>query len=218
MKMRHHVRFGMVLLLSLLLPAGGQALAAGLHAYEAASSGHFRDQDTQPGAYLQYRQSKDGGGALWGLGPGGGNVKRSSFQADAHADVAGYGVRTCVSCHDNERYSLHSSRANVSCVQCHRGQPIAGIHHYYSAMNPIRRHAYVCAKCHEGASPSFATYVIHEPPPLTASTAQEFPLLYYAVWFMAILAVGVFALFIPYVILWGLRELVGLFGGRQTHG
>jgi len=35
---------------------------------------------------------------------------------------------------------------------------------------------------------------------------------------MAILAVGVFALFIPYVILWGLRELVGLFGGRQTHG
>lgn len=218
MKTIQRVRRSMAALLCLLLPAGGQAWAASPHAYEAASSGYFRDLDTLPGAYLQYRQDEEAGGALWGLGPGGGEVKRSSFQADAHQGIDGYGVRTCVSCHDGQRYSLHSSRANVTCVQCHRGQPIAGIHHYYSAMNPIRRHAYVCAKCHEGASASFATYVIHEPSPLAASTAQEFPLFYYAVWFMVILAVGVFAIFIPYVILWGLRELVALFGGRHSHG
>ena len=218
MTMRPHVRYGMALLLCLLLSAGGQVLAAAPHAYEAVSSGYFRDRDTLPGAYLQYRQSDKGGGALWGLGPGGGDVKRSSFRADTHEGVVGYEVRSCVSCHEEQRYSLHTSRANVTCVQCHRGQPIAGIHHYYSALNPIRRHAYVCAKCHEGASASFATYVIHEPSPLASSTAQEFPLFYYAVWFMAILAVGVFAIFIPYVILWGLRELVGLFGGRRSHG
>ena len=218
MKMRHHAGYGMALLLCLLLPVGGPALAAAPHAYEAASTGSFRDRDTLPGAYLQYRQSEDGGGALWGLGPGAGEVKRSSFRADAHAGVSGYGMRSCVSCHEEERYSLHSSRGNVTCVQCHRGKPIAGIHHYYSAMNPIRCHAYVCAKCHEGASASFATYLIHEPSPLASSTAQEFPLLYYGVWFMMILAVGVFAIFIPYVLLWGLRELIGLFGGRHSHG
>jgi hypothetical protein len=218
MKTIHPVRYGMALLLCLLLPAGGQVLAAAPHAYEAVSSGYFRDRDTLPGAYQQYRQSGEAGGALWGLGPGGGDVKRSSFWADAHEGVVGYGARSCVSCHEAQRYSLHSSRGNVTCVQCHRGRPISGIHHYYSALNPIRRHAYVCAKCHEGASTSFATYVIHEPSPLASSTAQEFPLFYYAVWFMAILAVGVFAIFIPYVILWGLRELVGLFGGRHSHG
>jgi len=212
------VRWGTTLLLCLSLPAGGPLLAAEPHPYEATSSGYFRDRDTLPSAYLQYRQSDAGGGSLWGLGPGGGDIKRSSFEADAHAGVFGYRTRSCVSCHEAQRYDLHTSRGNVTCVQCHRGQPIAGVHHYYSAMNPIRRHAYVCAKCHEGASASFATYVIHEPPPLASSTAREFPLFYYATWFMVILAVGVFAIFVPYVLLWGLRELVGLFGGRQNNG
>jgi hypothetical protein len=218
MTMRHFVRCGIALILIPLLLDGGPAMAAAPHAYEMASTGYFRDQDTLPSAFLQYRQSPEGGGAFWGLGPGGGDVKRSSFTPDAHAGVAGYGVRSCESCHEAQRYSLHTSRARVTCAQCHRGQPISGIHHYYSSMNPIRRHAYVCAKCHEGASASFATYVIHEPPPLVSSTAREFPLFYYSVWFMVILAVGVFAIFIPYVILWGLRELVGLFGRSPGHG
>jgi hypothetical protein len=91
------------------------------------------------------------------------------------------------------------------------------VQHYYSAMNPIRRHAYVCAKCHEGASASFATYVVHEPPPLARSARDEFPLFYYGVWFMVILAGGVFAIFIPYVTLWGLRELVDLFKAGKDH-
>ena len=152
------------------------------------------------------------------MGPGGGNIKRSSFSIDAHEGVLGYQVRTCVSCHEDQRYSLHSTRGNVTCVQCHRSQPIAGIQHYYSSMNPIRRHAYVCAKCHEGSSASFATYVVHEPIPLDSATKQEFPLFYYGVWFMVILAGSIFAIFIPYVILWGLREVFGMFGRKQTHG
>lgn len=216
MNIKRHMRYAMLWLLCLLPPCGGQALADAVHPYEAASSGYFRDSDTLPSAYAQYRQEAER--AFWGFGPGAAGVKRSSFRADAHAGVAGYPARGCVGCHEAQRYSLHSSRGNVSCIQCHRQQPIAGIHHYYSAMNPIRRHAYVCAKCHEGASASFATYVVHEPPPLAAATAREFPLFYYATWFMVILAVGVFAVFIPYVVLWGLRELIGLFGGRRSHG
>ena len=186
------------------------------HPYEAASSGYFRDQDSLPGAYRIYQMEQEG--RLWGLGPGGGAVRRGSFSVDAHAGVDGYGWRSCASCHEEQRYSLHSSRGNVSCEQCHRGQPIAGIHHYYSAMNPIRRHAYVCAKCHEGSSASFATYVIHEPSPLALSTREDFPLFYYVVWFMVILAGGVFLVFIPYVTLWGVRELVELFKGGKGHG
>ncbi|MCU7918364.1 MAG: hypothetical protein KZQ95_08385 [Candidatus Thiodiazotropha sp. (ex Epidulcina cf. delphinae)] len=216
MQSKHLIRRVLAGVLSCLLLHGpATSVAANPNAYEAASSGYFRDQDTLPGAYIQYRGSSEGGGAWWGIGPGSGSVKRSSFSADAHLGVAGYGIRSCVSCHQAQRYSLHSSRGNVTCIQCHRGQPIAGIHHYYSALNPIRKHAYVCAKCHEGASPSFATYVIHEPSPLSLATAQEFSLFYYAVWLMVILAGGVFAIFIPYVSLWALRELIGLLSGRK---
>lgn len=187
-----------------------------LHPYEAASSGYFRAQDSLPGSYRIYQQEQEG--QFWGLGPRSVDIKRSSFSADAHAGVDGYGWRSCESCHEAQRYSLHSSRGNVTCVQCHRGEPIAGIQHYYSAMNPIRRHAYVCAKCHEGASASYATYVVHEPAPLASATRETFPLFYYGVWFMVILAGGVFAIFIPYVTLWGFRELIGLFNGGKNHG
>jgi len=187
-----------------------------LHPYEAASTGYFREQDTLPGSYHLYQTEQ--AGRFWGLGPGGSEVRRASFSSDAHVDVLGYTGRTCVSCHETERHSLHSSRGNVSCVQCHRGEPIAGIHHYYSPMNPIRRHAYVCAKCHQGASASFATYVIHEPPPLADSTRDEFALFHYAVWFMVILAVGIFAIFLPYVALWGMRELGGWARAKKSAG
>lgn len=98
------------------------------------------------------------------------------------------------------------TRMNITCVQCHRGKPVSGVHHYFSPMNPIRRHAYVCAKCHEGSTPSFAAYVVHEPNPLKLETREAFPLLFWATWFMVVVAVGVFVIFLPYVALWWLRE------------
>ncbi|MEN8174725.1 MAG: hypothetical protein ABFS23_03110 [Pseudomonadota bacterium] len=211
-----HWAAGMLLAALCMLLAQTVVAADPLHPYEAASTGYFRDQDSLPGAFRLFQAEQVG--RLWGLGPGGGGIKRSSFAPDAHAGVVNYAGRSCESCHEEQRYSLHSSRGEVSCVQCHRGQPIAGIHHYYSAMNPIRRHAYVCAKCHEGAGASFATYVVHEPSPLAATTREEFPLFYYGVWFMVILAVGVFAIFIPYVSLWGVRELVVVLKERKGHG
>ena len=189
-----------------------------IHQYEAASTGYFREQDTLPGAYQLYLQSP-AKGALWGGGPTGGDVKRISFQADAHVGVRGYGWQRCTECHEQHDRSLHSTRGEVTCVQCHRDQPtISGIYHYYSPMNPIRRHAYICAKCHEGSSASFASYVIHEPNPLARETAQSFPIFYYAVWFMVILTVGVFIIFIPYTALWGIRELVALITRRTSGG
>ena len=74
-------------------------------------------------------------------------------------------------------------------------------------MNPIRRHAYVCAKCHEGASASYATYVVHAPNPSLASTRKSFPVLFYAFWIMIVIAVGTFLVFLPHTISWGIREL-----------
>jgi hypothetical protein len=85
-------------------------------------------------------------------------------------------------------------------------EPIAGINHYYSPMNRLRRHAYICAKCHPGASASFATYVIHSPNPAMKTSRKSFALQFYVFWGMIALAGGTFVVFLPHTAMWGIRE------------
>ncbi|MGE5840763.1 MAG: formate dehydrogenase subunit gamma [Deltaproteobacteria bacterium] len=73
-------------------------------------------------------------------------------------------------------------------------------------MNPVRRHSYVCAKCHEGANNSYAGFVVHAPNPAAPATRDSFPMLFYAFWVMIAIAVGTFAVFLPHTFLWGWRE------------
>lgn len=186
---------------------------------EVTSTGFYRDQDTVPGSYRLYQQQPKKLDWLSSTGPYQKGIRKTTFQQDAHLYVENYSPRSlCIDCHRNHSRDMHMSRVGITCVQCHRDEPIAGVHQYFSAMNPIRRHAYVCAKCHEGATPSFASYVVHEPNPLASSTREDFPALYYATWFMVILAGGVFVIFIPYVLFWGLREFIDKLRGRKTHG
>lgn len=135
---------------------------------------------------------------------------------DSHIGIKFYEVLRCAHCHPEQTKGIHVARANLTCRQCHGGEPIASIQYIYSLMNPIRRHAYVCAKCHEGASVSFASYVVHEPPPGSAIARKEFPALHYAYWFMVILLIGTLALAVPHAFLIGLRELISKL--RRKHG
>ena len=129
--------------------------------------------------------------------------------ADPHRGIGFYNNRRCEECHVNETHDIHTVRENITGRQCHGPEPIASIDHYYSPLNSIRRHAYVCAKCHEGASASFASYVVHEPAAGAISTRVSFPAMYYSYWFMLALLAGTLAFFIPHSLLMGLRELFG---------
>lgn len=190
----------------------------GRYSEDAASTGYFRESEVLPGSYQLYLQGHEVRGGFYGLGPGGGAIKRVSFAADAHAGIRDYSPqRDCTTCHAASARNLHTVRTTVTCRQCHRSQPIAGVHHYYSPLNPIRRHAYVCAKCHQGATANFATYLTHEPNPIAASTKDKFPALYYGTWIMVILAGGVFIFFIPYVSLWGIRDFISVMA-RKVNG
>lgn len=207
-----------ICLLSALLaaPVFGQAMDG---PKDLAATGYYRDQDTLPGAYRFYRQLPGGEAGFWGLGPSRPKLSRSSFNADAHDGVDDFSPQVrCQKCHKPQTKDLHGLRMGITCVQCHRSQPVAGVFHYYSPLNPIRRHAYVCAKCHEGATPSFAAYMVHEPNPISAAARESFPLLYYAVWFMLILAGGVFVIFLPYTVFWWLREFFAKLKGGTDHG
>lgn len=139
-----------------------------------------------------------------GAPPGVGHPARL---VDSHSGIGFYGNRTCLECHSNSAMDIHSARLGITCRQCHGGEPIASADHYYSPMNPIRRHAYVCAKCHEGAGASFAAYVVHEPDPSSPETARTFPALFWAFWIMVGITFLTFALFLPHTLLWVVRDL-----------
>jgi hypothetical protein len=135
-------------------------------------------------------------------------VRRRKYLADSHWGLKFYERLTCIKCHPQQARNLHKTRAKITCRQCHGPEPIAGLSHYYSKMNPRRRHAFVCAKCHEGANRSFASYVNHEPNPADLSTRESFPLLFYVFWMMTAIAVGTFAAFLPHTYMWGLKEFL----------
>ncbi|XPV76720.1 MAG: hypothetical protein ACNI27_02030 [Desulfovibrio sp.] len=179
---------------------------AGANRYKMreASNGYYEEYEVKPGRASPFLQSKSVDMRRSGT------YSKVTFQKDAHAGVANYKHQRCESCHTMQaRNSRHVTRENIQCVQCHSGDVVSGVNYYYSPLNPIRRHAYVCAKCHQGAGGSFAMYVLHEPVPVDKGTASSFPELYWAVWIMLYIAVATFVFFLPHTVLWMLRELWG---------
>jgi hypothetical protein len=191
-------------------PASAQEeVASAIRRYKdrEASTGYYEEYEVRPRrgrAFVEIPGVREG---LFPYSPTAAKVRVRTRLSDSHSGVPFYTVKTCESCHPGQALDIHTVRANLTCRQCHGGEPIASIAHYYSSMNPIRRHAYVCAKCHPGASASYAAYVVHEPRPSQGSTLKTFPVLAYAFWIMVAIAVGTFVLFLPHTFLWGLREL-----------
>lgn len=144
---------------------------------------------------------------LFPVSPTGAEVRIRSHLPDAHAGIKFYQQSTCTECHSQQARSFHSDRAGINCRQCHGAEPIPAIKHYYSPMNPIRRHVFVCATCHEGANDLFATYIIHEPAPGALTTKESFPAFFYANWFMVLLLAGTMAFFLPHSLMMFLQEL-----------
>ena len=134
-------------------------------------------------------------------------VRNRSHLEDSHQGIRFYAGRTCESCHTEAARNLHSIRGNITCRQCHGGEPIASINYYWSPLNPIRRHAYVCSKCHEGASASYASYLVHAPHPASREAPKTLPVMFYAFWIMIAITALTVVVFLPHALLWGLREL-----------
>jgi hypothetical protein len=135
------------------------------------------------------------------------SVRIRTRLADSHRGIKFYQNLRCDYCHKHETKDIHTVRAHLTCRQCHGGEPIASINYYYSPLNPIRRHAYVCSKCHEGASASFASYMVHAPNPAMMSTLKTFPVFFIAYWGMVAILAGTFLFFLPHTIVWGIREI-----------
>jgi len=175
-------------------------------AYEA-STGYYEEYEVLPRRQRPLISIPNIRQGLLPQSPTAAKVRSRTHLADSHQGLRFYQGRQCYDCHTAAAMDFHTTRANLTCRQCHGGEPIASIHYYWSPLNPIRRHAYVCSKCHEGASASYASFVVHTPNPALASTFEKFPVLAYAFWIMIGIAVATFALFLPHTLLWGIREL-----------
>ena len=204
---------GAVLLAQLLLipgpvaAQGGVTSSIGRNKQYEVSSGYYEKYEVRPRHQRPFVSVPGLRRGIFPYSPSAASVRSRTHLADSHRGIKFYWGRRCEDCHIAETHDIHTTRANLTCRQCHGGEPIASINHYYSPMNPIRRHAYVCAKCHEGASASYASYVIHQPSAGSVSARTSFPILYYTYWFMLVLLVGTLAFFIPHSFLVGLREL-----------
>lgn len=191
-------------------PASAQEeVASAIRRYKdrEASTGYYEEYEVRPRRQRPFVEVPGVQVGLFPYSPSAAQVRNRSRLADSHMGIAFYTEKTCQTCHSEQEKDIHTVRANLTCRQCHGGEPIASIQYFNSPMNPIRKHAYVCAKCHEGSGASFASYVIHEPAPGAPATKKSFPLLYYTYWFMLLLLLVTLGFFVPHSVLVGLREL-----------
>ncbi len=196
----------------LLLPPAASAqeeVASAIRRYKdrEASTGYYEEYEVRPRRIKPLVGVPGVEEGIFNYSPTAAKVRNRSHLADSHMGIAFYKEKTCQTCHPEQAKDIHTVRANLTCRQCHGGEPIASNQYFKSPMNPIRKHAYVCAKCHEGSSASFASYIVHEPAPGSAAARKGFPILYFTYWFMTVLLVGTLAFFIPHSFLTGLREL-----------
>jgi len=198
-----------LLLLPDIASAQGEEVSSAIRRYKdrEESTGYYEEYEMLPRRQRPFVEIPGVRRGIFPYSPTAAKVRVRMRLADSHQGIRFYERRRCEDCHIEQTRDIHTVRANITCRQCHGGEPIASNAHYFSPLNPIRRHAYVCAKCHEGASASYASYVVHAPNPSMASTMKSFPVLFYAFWIMVAIAAGTFVVFLPHTMLWGIREL-----------
>ncbi len=202
------IGLAVILTVPVRLARGQEEVTSKIYRYrERVASGYYEGYEVSP---RRARAILETPGIKRGLFPYGSSSAMVRIRArlpDSHKGLKFYYRNTCIGCHPGEARNIHSARAGITCRQCHGPEPIPAINHYYSAMNTIRRHSYVCARCHEGATAAFARFYVHEPPAASLETRESFPVLFYTYWGMLLLLVGTLAFFIPHSVMVGLREL-----------
>ena len=204
---------GALILMGFLFAAemaeAAEEVASAIRRYKEreASTGYYEDYEMRPRHERPFVEIPGVKRGIFPYSPTSAQVRIRTRLADSHLGIKFYANRRCEDCHVRETKDIHTVRANLTCRQCHGGEPVASIAHYFSPMNPIRKHAYVCSKCHEGASASYASYIVHQPDPGSLEAKKNFPVLYYTYVFMLVLLIGTLAFFIPHSLFVGLREL-----------
>jgi len=172
--------------------AQGEEVASAIRRYKdhEVSTGYYEEYEVKPRRMAPLVEIPGVRRGLFPYSPSAAKVRIRTRLADSHRAIRFYQRARCQKCHIEQTRDIHTVRANLTCRQCHGGEPIAS-----------------CAKCHEGASASFASFVVHTPNPADMATRKSFPILFYVFWSMVTLTVATFLVALPHAALWGVREL-----------
>ena len=106
----------------------------------ASAIRRYRDREVSTGFYEQYEVKPrrmaplvEVSGVTPGLfpySPTAAKVRTRTRLADSHLGIRFYQRRRCEDCHIRETRDIHTTRANLTCRQCHGGEPIASLGHY----------------------------------------------------------------------------------------
>lgn len=119
----------------------------------------------------------------------------------------------CGECHASQRdlyldtfhgraHDLGDTRV-AACYDCHDSHAIHKVSDPSSTVSANNRLS-TCRKCHENASPSFATFMPHA----DHRDSQRYPALFWSFWAMTGLLLGTFAFFGVHTIFWFTRSMV----------
>ena len=126
----------------LLPPAAAQdEVVSAIRRYKdrEASTGYYEEYEAKPRRESPFVEIPGVRRGIFRYSPAAAKVRIRTRLADSHQGIKFYNNRRCEECHMEQTRDLHTVRANLTCRQCHGGEPIASNDHYYSPMNWICR-------------------------------------------------------------------------------
>ena len=116
----------------LLLPPPASAqeeVASAIRRYKdrEASTGYYEEYEVRPRRAKPLVGVPGVEAGIFNYSPTAAKVRNRSHLADSHMGIAFYKEKTCQTCHPEQAKDIHTVRANLTCRQCHGGEPIASI-------------------------------------------------------------------------------------------
>ena len=106
-----------------------EEVASAMHRYKGyeASTGYYEEYEVLPRRQSPFVEIPGVKRGLFSYSPTSAQVRIRTRLADSHLGIKFYNRRRCEDCHIQEAKDIHTSMANLTCRQCHGGEPIASI-------------------------------------------------------------------------------------------
>ncbi len=117
-----------LLLLPVMTPAQ-EEVASALRRYKdrEVSTGYYEEYEVLPRRQRPFVEIPGVRRGLFPYSPTAARVRVRTRLADSHQGIKFYQGRRCEDCHIKETKDFHTVRANLTCRQCHGGEPIASL-------------------------------------------------------------------------------------------
>jgi len=107
--------------------AQGEEVASAIRRYKdhEVSTGYYEEYEVKPRRMAPLVEIPGVRRGLFPYSPSAAKVRIRTRLADSHRAIRFYQRARCQKCHIEQTRDIHTVRANLTCRQCHGGEPIA---------------------------------------------------------------------------------------------